>query len=84
MVVLLLALQPLRLRPALPVTAEVAMLVQAPPATALMQEPQWQVPTACLFILVLSQEQVYLGWLLSILFTVFLREIADPTFTEYS
>lgn len=48
----------------------------AGPHTVFMQEPQCQSPTAHLFILVLPQkEQVYLVcWLISIFFTVFLRE----------
>lgn len=65
--------------------AEVVALVQAPPATVLSKEPQQQIPAACLFILVLSQEQVcLLCWLISILFTIFLKEIADPIFTGSS
>lgn len=58
------------------VTAEVVLQVQAPPATVFMQEPQCQMPTARLFILVLPQkEQVYLAcWLISIFFTIFRRE----------
>ncbi|XP_011791799.1 PREDICTED: BEN domain-containing protein 2-like [Colobus angolensis palliatus] len=44
------------------VTAEVVLSVQAPPATVFMQEPPCQIPTAHLFILVLSQkEQMYLS-----------------------
>lgn len=45
------------------------------PAPVSMQESQGQIPTTCLFLLVLLQkEQVYLVyWLISIFITIFLR-----------
>ena len=48
----------------------------ASPTTIFMQEPQSQMPTARLCILVLPQkEQVYLvHWMTSVIFTIFLRE----------
>ncbi|MCM8651719.1 hypothetical protein MZO44_16695, partial [Lactiplantibacillus sp. E932] len=60
----------------LTVTADVVLYIQAPPATVFMQEPQCQIPTAFLFILVFPQkEQVYLAcWLISIFFTIFLSD----------
>merc|ERR1711931_481450 len=60
----------------LTVTAEVVLYVQAPPATVFIQDPQCQMPTARLFILVLPQnEQVYLAcWLISIFFTILRSE----------
>lgn len=47
----------------------------APPAPVFMQESQCQIPTTCVFLLVLLQkEQVYLVyWLISIFITIFLR-----------
>ena len=48
----------------------------ASPTTVFTQEPQSQVPTACLCTLVLPQkEQVYLvRWLTSVFFSIFPRE----------
>lgn len=55
---------------------KVVLYVQVPPATIFMQEPQLQIPTAHLFILVLTQkEQAYLVcWFTSIFFTLFLKK----------
>lgn len=56
--------------------------------TRFMQEPQCQISTSHLFILILLQkEQVYWAcWLISIFFTIFLREatIRGPIFTDHS
>lgn len=77
MVVLLLVLRFLSLLSdaALTVMAEVVVKVQAPPAAVLTQEPQCQVPTARLFLVLPQKEQVCLAcWLVSVFFTGLLRE----------